>query len=81
MKTRSHAYPEYADYHDTGCSIAPRCLECPLARCRYDVSVNERGLETRQRVAALAGMPTEYVARELGVSTRTVWRALERLRA
>lgn len=23
-------------YRDTGCSLAPRCLECPLPRCRYD---------------------------------------------
>ena len=23
-------------YRDTGCSIAPECLECPLPQCRYD---------------------------------------------
>ena len=28
--------PENYDYTDTGCDLAPSCLECPLALCKYD---------------------------------------------
>jgi hypothetical protein len=24
-------------YPDRGCELAPRCLECPLPRCRFDL--------------------------------------------
>ena len=35
-KIRKEALPEYAAYQDTGCELAPSCLNCPLARCKYD---------------------------------------------
>ncbi len=35
-KIRMEALPEYANYKDTGCDLAPSCLRCPFARCRYD---------------------------------------------
>ena len=35
-KIRREALPEYANYKDTGCDLAPSCLSCPFARCRYD---------------------------------------------
>ena len=28
--------PENYNYRDTGCELAPSCLECPLATCKYD---------------------------------------------
>ncbi len=35
-KIRREALPEYANYRDTGCDLAPSCLSCPFVRCRYD---------------------------------------------
>ena len=35
-KIRRGALPEHASYKDTGCDLAPSCLSCPLARCRFD---------------------------------------------
>ena len=35
-KVRREALPEYANYKDTGCDLAPSCLSCPFVRCRYD---------------------------------------------
>jgi hypothetical protein len=27
---------------DTGCDLSPTCLECPLPKCRYDMTQRER---------------------------------------
>ena len=27
---------------DLGCEVAPSCLACPLARCRYEVSRSDK---------------------------------------
>ena len=35
------------NYRDTGCSIAPKCLECPLPQCRYDDPYDFVGKEVR----------------------------------
>ena len=35
-KVRREALPEYANYKDEGCELAPSCLRCPFARCKYD---------------------------------------------
>ena len=35
IKERQPATGEYS-YEDTGCSVAPSCLSCPLAQCKYD---------------------------------------------
>ena len=35
-KIRREALPEFANYRDTGCELAPSCLRCPFARCQYD---------------------------------------------
>lgn len=75
------ALPEEANYVDTGCSMAPSCLRCPFARCRYDlegrVSVKSRKI-TERHAAILdldaAGATVEEIAAHLGVSRRTVFR-------
>ncbi len=40
---RERERPRRSGYHedvmpDTGCEIAPKCLECPLPACRYDLA-------------------------------------------
>lgn len=32
----SPSFPFDEVYRDDGCSIAPRCLSCPLPECRYE---------------------------------------------
>jgi hypothetical protein len=49
-RVRSDTLPEHLAYRDAGCELAPRCLRCPLERCRYD----EPGGAT-QDAPALAG--------------------------
>lgn len=75
MFRRADAYPEEADYEDTGCEVAPSCLRCPLPACKY-VPLPSRVQERNGRVVALlkAGWSTREVAAELGYSLRSVAR-------
>ncbi len=43
-KIRREALPEYADYRDTGCDLAPSCLSCPFVHCRHDYPDGIRGM-------------------------------------
>ena len=67
---------------DTGCVIAPKCLECPLPECIYVLAENERAAPARIRReairarAAAVGRNVPLLAKEFGVTTRTVWRLL-----
>lgn len=76
-------------YHpDAGCHVAPKCLECPLPECIY-VGREGRGNVPRfrvvrwQQVLALraAGLSADAIALRLGVTRRTVYRALASYRA
>ena len=70
-------------YPDRGCEAAPRCLSCPLARCRYDDPTAYQRLRTgdveAQTLAAQSMRPSEIAAHQ-GVRVRTVFRRLARLR-
>ncbi len=75
--------PEDTRYRDTGCSLSPSCLNCPLVRCRYDEpagAVTVRRADRDARILALRRqhLPVREVARRAGVTTRTVQRALRR---
>ena len=69
-------------YPDRGCAAAPRCLSCPLARCRYDDPAayqrQSRGDVEAQTLAAQGMKPNEIAAHQ-GVRVRTVYRRLARL--
>jgi hypothetical protein len=78
---RRDALPEYLDWTDTGCEVAPRCLDCPLARCRYDVPGGLRAIRLANRNAELraaytGGTTARELARAHGLTSRTVYRAL-----
>lgn len=68
---------------DRGCSVSPKCVECPLERCRYEMGGG--GLRaalnlTRDqsiRTSREKGKRTDEIAIGLGISKRTVYRALE----
>ncbi len=79
---RADALPEYATYRDTGCDLHPRCLSCPLPRCRYDEPGGVRGIRNEARDAAIIALhrrgrlSVNTIAQRFGVSRRTVFRVL-----
>ena len=83
---RRDALPEHTNYHDSGCDLHPSCLSCPLARCRYDEPGGARRLLSGERDSQVldlqrrGGATIEAIAREVGVSRRTVFRILARAR-
>ena len=76
--------PNYSDYCDEGCDLFPSCLECPLARCRYDEQAGERRAATRLRdkellrQRSLACKNVAELAKSFAVSKRTVQRIIRR---
>jgi hypothetical protein len=81
VKTRSHAYPEHADYRDTGCDLHDRCLTCPFEHCRYDAH-SIHGQLTRDRVIAalVRSANVDYIAQEAGISRRQAFRIIHDLK-
>jgi hypothetical protein len=80
-RVRRDALPEEIQYRDDGCDIHPRCLTCPLPRCRYDEPGGARAMVNAfrdQRIAALRreGAPVDEIAERYGLSRRTVFRIL-----
>lgn len=84
-----HALPEYSEYRDTGCSLAPSCLACPFERCRYDVvaegeiplfGMAARGHRVGAQVMALhdEGRTVDEIAKAVQISRRNVFRYLRR---
>ena len=80
---RADALPEHVEYRDSGCDMFPSCLRCPLPRCRYDEPGGARAMLNRVRDREIRrmrlddGVPVNEIARRVGVSRRTVFRALE----
>lgn len=73
--------PEHYEYRDTGCEVAPRCLECPLPECRYidgRVSPPPIHVERNAQIVALRaqGVPLLTIAATVGKSKRQVLRVL-----
>lgn len=63
---------------DTGCEASPSCLQCPLPLCKYDVPGGLAAAKYLERDAAIRQAYRERsateVAKEFGVSVRTVYR-------
>jgi hypothetical protein len=79
---RADALPEHTDYRDTGCELAPSCLSCPLARCRYDEPANLRRLRADRRDREIAYLrrkhrvPIKTIASAYGLTRRSIFRIL-----
>lgn len=74
---------QWDQYPDRGCEAAPRCLSCPLERCRYDDPAAYQRLRTgdvEAKALTLQGMRPSEIAAHQGVRERTVFRRLARLR-
>lgn len=79
---RRDTLPDYVDYRDTGCELAPSCLRCPLSRCKYDEPGGYPRLvmEARDREIALLRArhraPIDMLADTYGLSRRSIFRIL-----
>ena len=77
-ESRSDAYPQWDSHPDNGCSVAPKCVECPLSMCRYEYPTGLRGLRNLDRDKGIREMfpltSVTVIAAELGISERTVYR-------
>lgn len=77
--------PEFTSFKDMGCDIHPRCLTCPLPKCRYDepgwLQREERTRRDTEILQARAdyAMPVIELAERYNVSTRTVHRILSKV--
>jgi len=82
---RSATTVDHVEFKDTGCpdGMLPSCLACPLPRCRFDdykthprrSVIRERQQEIRAR--SDAGAAVDEIVEAMGVSRRTVFRALQ----
>lgn len=81
--TVDHEYA--AGYYRLGCEVNPvplGCLSCPLPTCKYDLpnpeerKRSERAKLNRDRALELlgSGLTVAEIARELGLSTRVIFR-------
>jgi|TARA_Y100000310_G_scaffold330779_1_gene403039 hypothetical protein len=77
-------------YPDTGCLAGPSCLACPLPLCRHDDEAGYLRAIRQNRDVGIVAMVHEAkdagkkakvarVARDLGVTERTVYRTLLRV--
>lgn len=71
--------PEHTHYRDNGCEVSPRCVECPLPRCRYELPGGLSGLRRRGRNANVLafhrrGSSIDTLARDFNLSRRTIFR-------
>ena len=86
-RTRADALPEAqigeGYYRDTGCEVAPSCLNCPLPVCRYDrlggsrSILNHSSRDPAIRAARAAGESIEAIMARFGIGRRTAYRVLE----
>ena len=75
--------PENYNYRDTGCELAPSCLECPLATCKYDDPAYGRSGRTMFRDREIVRLRTQgsrvsEIAKSVCTSERTVYRVIQR---
>lgn len=79
-RVRFDALPEHLAYLDEGCDLAPSCLRCPFAVCRYD-GPSFRALRLMPRDEAIRqrrgeGAEIDVLAEDYGLSRRSVFRIL-----
>ena len=75
-----------AAYPDTGCDVAPHCLECPLPQCRYENRAwwdrNKHMLDwlAMVRVIQSENLTPDAAAARFGKSRRQIQRIVARCR-
>ncbi len=71
--------PENKQYVDTGCDYHPKCLSCPLERCRFDDHDAFLEAKRKERYEAVVvglegGASADDLAKQFKISRRTVFR-------
>jgi len=71
------------NWRDTGCEVAPSCLACPLAVCRYDLPGGARAVRNLERDALVRrlhslGVEPATIAAFVGLSRRHVYTLIGR---
>ena len=91
MSTASYHQAADSDYDpsvitDTGCEVSPRCVDCPLSRCKWDdLDWYRDGLRrgadflTAQAIEREGLSPAQAAAR-FGTTKRTIFRIRRRCR-
>jgi len=81
--TRADTLPEAmfgkGHFADTGCDLAPSCLNCPFEMCRYDEDyyATERKRQNVQiQEMRNAGFNVTYIANHFDMGVRTVYTRL-----
>ncbi len=80
------AEPGLEYYEDTGCEVAPTCLDCPLPRCKFDDMewyAKYRRIARDFRMAGIIqeeGLSIAEAAERFAITPRTVFRVLSRCR-
>ena len=82
---RHEAEPRYELAKD-GCSVAKTCLACPLPACRYDDPFGQVRAQVQARIEKVQqlrdqGHDVDEIARQLGISVRTVYRDTDAINA
>ena len=77
---------EFYHYEDNGCEASDSCLDCPLPKCKYDDPVwyqRNRRLARDFRIVTTMErdcLSIEEAAERFSVTTRTVFRIVQRCR-
>lgn len=69
-------------WRDDGCDASPKCVDCPLPVCKYDVRGGLRQLRNEERNKQIISLfrsrkPVPEIARVYGISKRLVYRILQ----
>ena len=84
-KVSSDTLPEHIRYRDVGCELHPHCLTCPLPVCKEEATQGVRSIRAHMRGLQVAllrseGYTVEWIAQVMGITERSVWKALEKSR-
>jgi len=65
------------NWHDRGCELAPKCLDCPFDKCQQEIIRREQKLRLAERATevwtlAKQGLTTRQIADKLGIGMKTV---------
>lgn len=69
---------------DTGCEYSPKCVDCPLSVCRYDMPQKRAGAEARWLTLAPLiehGMAMEQACSAVGIARRSGFRLRKQMLA
>ena len=67
-------------YKDTGCDLAPSCLNCPFKQCRFDMDSKTEQIVKRTVVIVEmreVGLSVRAISAQIGISERMVYQSLQ----